>query len=77
MVTTNANRRKSDWQNILLPIVLLLTGLIMVGGDLLGLLSLDRIQNYWPLAVIAIGLAELIDEPRPILMSREEHVRQQ
>ena len=49
-----------NWESIALPLVLIVTGFILVMGDYLGLLSLDRIQNLWPLAVIAIGLVELI-----------------
>jgi len=49
----------SSWQNVAIPIVFLLTGLILVGGDSLGLLSLDRIQRFWPLAVILVGVMEL------------------
>ena len=49
----------TSWQNIAIPIVLLLTGLILVGGDGMGVLSLDRIQNFWPLALIAVGVMEL------------------
>lgn len=48
-----------DWESIAIPIVLMLTGLILVGGDYFGVLSLDRIQNLWPAAVILIGLTEL------------------
>jgi hypothetical protein len=50
----------ADWEDIALPLVLIATGFILVGGDYLGLLSLDPIQNLWPLAVIATGLVELI-----------------
>ncbi len=49
----------NSWQNVAIPIVFLLTGLILVGGDSLGLLSLDRIQNFWPLAIILFGVMEL------------------
>jgi hypothetical protein len=49
----------SSWQNLAIPIVLLLTGLILIGGDGMGLLSLDRIQNFWPLALIVVGALEL------------------
>ncbi|MGI9074079.1 MAG: LiaI-LiaF-like domain-containing protein [Bryobacteraceae bacterium] len=52
--------RPGAWQNMALPMVLIATGLILLGGDYLGILSLDRIQNFWPVAVIAIGLVELI-----------------
>jgi uncharacterized membrane protein len=52
--------RRTDWEAIALPLVLMLTGLILIGGDSLGILSLDRIQNMWPMAVILIGLTELM-----------------
>ena len=49
----------TSWQTLAIAIVLLLTGLILVVGDGVGLLSLDRIQNFWPLAIIVVGLVEL------------------
>jgi hypothetical protein len=49
----------SSWQSLAIPIVLLLTGLILVAGDGVGVLSLDRIQNFWPLALIVVGFMEL------------------
>jgi hypothetical protein len=52
--------RRDDWVTIALPIVLMLTGLILMGGDFLGVLSLDRIQNLWPVALIAIGATDLM-----------------
>lgn len=67
---------QGDWKAVVLPIVLVLTGLILVGGDLAGFLSLDRIQNYWPLAVVIAGLTDLIAEPKRTVASREEHARQ-
>lgn len=51
---------QTDWQNIALPVVLMLTGAILLGGDFLGMLSLENIQNFWPLALILTGLTELI-----------------
>jgi hypothetical protein len=76
MLQTGLSRLRSDWQGILLPVVLVLTGLILVGGDLMGVLSLDRIQNYWPVAVIVVGLTDLIAEPKRNHPAREEHARQ-
>jgi hypothetical protein len=35
----------------------------LLAGDGFGLLSLDRIQNLWPVAVILIGLADLLPAP--------------
>ena len=56
----NAIFGQNDWVGIALPIVLIFTGAILVGGDYLGVLSLDRIQNLWPLALIVIGILELV-----------------
>lgn len=47
-----------SWQDIALPAILLLTGVTLLGGDWLGLLSLDRIANFWPCSFILAGLAE-------------------
>jgi hypothetical protein len=52
-----------DWQTLALPLVLIVTGAILLAGDGFGLLSLDRIQNLWPVAVILIGLADLLPAP--------------
>jgi len=76
MVRTDLSSQQTDWKTIVLAIVLMVTGTILVGGDSLGFLSLDRIQNYWPLAVIVVGLADLISEPAQRVPSREEHARQ-
>jgi len=47
-------------ESLILPIVLLLTGLILIGGDRVGILSLDQIQNLWPFALILVGLSDLL-----------------
>jgi hypothetical protein len=54
---------RMDWESVALPVLLMLTGLILIGGDFLGVLSLDRIQNLWPAPVILIGLTELTGVP--------------
>ena len=59
MERKNVMVRPNDWEGIALPIVLMITGLILLGGDYLGMLSLERIQNLWPLALIVIGFVEL------------------
>ena len=51
---------RKDWEGIAIPVVLMLTGLILLGGDYFGAWSLDRIVNYWPVAIIAVGLTELL-----------------
>ena len=47
-------------EGLVLPVVLLLTGLILIGGDRAGVLSLDRIQNLWPMAFILVGLSDFL-----------------
>ncbi|HEY7211265.1 MAG TPA: hypothetical protein VH477_13390 [Bryobacteraceae bacterium] len=47
-------------EGLVLPVVLLLTGLILIGGDRAGVLSLDRIQNLWPMALILVGLSDFL-----------------
>ena len=47
-------------EELVLPVVLLLTGLILIGGDRAGVLSLDRIQNLWPMAFILVGLTDFL-----------------
>jgi len=51
---------KQNWEGVALPIILMLTGLVLLGGCGLGVVSLERIQNLWPFALIIIGLSELI-----------------
>lgn len=51
---------KQNWESIALPIILMLTGLILLVGSGLGVVSLDRIQNLWPVALILVGLSELV-----------------
>lgn len=59
MQQATVDRVSLSWQDIALPLVLVLTGLVLVGGDWLGMLSLDRIANYWPCGAILVGLASL------------------
>jgi hypothetical protein len=40
----------------------MITGAILLAGDGFGFLSLDRMRNLWPMAVILIGLADLLPE---------------
>ncbi|HLH05195.1 MAG TPA: hypothetical protein VKX25_20670 [Bryobacteraceae bacterium] len=59
-------KRAGSLETLVLPVVLLLTGLILIGGDRVGILSLDRIQNLWPMALIIVGLSDFLvssDEP--------------
>ncbi len=52
-------KRSLRWQDVALPMILCLTGAILIGGDWFGVLSLDRIQQLWPTAFILTGLVEL------------------
>jgi hypothetical protein len=38
---------------------MLLTGLILVVGDGMGVLSLDHIRGLWPISLILVGALEL------------------
>ena len=53
---------RADWKSLLLPVVLLLTGAFVLAVAAYGLVSLDRVQNLWPLAIILVGLADLFSE---------------
>ena len=51
---------KQNWESLALPIILMLTGLVLLIASGLGVVSLDRIQNLWPEALVLVGLTELI-----------------
>ncbi len=53
--------KRTEYESLILPVILLLTGLILIGGDRVGILSLDRIQNLWPVALILIGLSDFLN----------------
>ncbi len=70
--------KRRELESLIVPVILLLTGLILVGGDSAGILSLDRIQNLWPVALILIGLGDLLmagdEEPvSRVSASRDAH----
>lgn len=50
------------WQDIGLPLILSLTGIVLMGADWMGVLSLDRIANLWPSALILIGLCASVSD---------------
>lgn len=82
MDTKQITPRYTDWESIAVAIVLMATGLILVGGDFVGILSLDRIQNLWPAALIMIGMIDLLGQagqPRsasPVAVGGDKHARQ-
>jgi hypothetical protein len=60
MKRSEKKQRSGQIESLVLPVVLLLTGLILIGGDRAGILSLDRIQNLWPVALILVGLSDFL-----------------
>jgi hypothetical protein len=54
--------RQMDWKSLFLPIVLILTGALVLAVAGYGLVSLDRVQDLWPAAIILVGLADLFSE---------------
>jgi hypothetical protein len=63
-------KRRTELESVILPVILLLTGLVLVGGDRAGVLSLDRIQNLWPVAILLVGLSDVLTN------GGEENVRE-
>ena len=59
-------QKQRDWESLVLPLVLMFTGLLVLCGADAGLLSLDRVQNLWPAAIILVGLAELIPSSKKV-----------
>lgn len=81
METKQSTSRYTDWETVAVAVILMATGFILVGGDLFGILSLDRIQNLWPVALIAVGMIDLLaygdTEPNtPAAVETKRHARQ-
>jgi hypothetical protein len=66
MSTQEYEAKQRDWESLILPLVLMITGLLVLFGADTGLLSLDRIQNLWPAAIILVGLAELLPSSKKV-----------
>jgi hypothetical protein len=64
MNTKQLTSRYTDWETIAVAIVLMATGFFLLSGDLFGILSLDRIQNLWPVALIVTGVIDLFSHSR-------------
>jgi hypothetical protein len=62
MTSKASEGSRKDWQSLLLPIVLMVTGLLVLAGADLGVVSLDRVRDLWPAALILVGLVELLSE---------------
>jgi hypothetical protein len=61
-IESRFNEMRVTWKNLLLPVVLMATGAIVLASADFGLVSLDRVQNLWPAALILVGLVELLSE---------------
>lgn len=46
------------WQDLAVPMVLTLTGLLVMLFSWTGVVNLDTIRSLWPSSLILIGLAE-------------------
>jgi len=51
-----------NWESLLPPIVLVAAGALILAAANFGFLSLDRLQDLWPAAIILVGLAELVPD---------------
>ncbi|MBV9762927.1 MAG: hypothetical protein JO340_20370 [Acidobacteriaceae bacterium] len=60
MNTNPITSRFGDLETIAIAIIWIVTGLILVGGDFVGILSLDRIANLWPVALIMVGAVDFV-----------------
>lgn len=50
--------RSTDWETIAVAVILMVTGFVLLGGDACGILSLDHIQNLWPVSLIVVGVVD-------------------
>jgi hypothetical protein len=62
MTTKELETRERDWESLLVPAVLMATGVLVLAGADFGVVSLDRIKDLWPAAIILVGLADLLPE---------------
>jgi hypothetical protein len=50
---------KLDGFTLVFPVLLILAGLFLLAGPGTGMFSMDTLERYWPLAIVAAGLVEL------------------
>ncbi len=54
------SEKMTGWQDVVAPVILLLTGLFLTSGACLEWLSLDKMQNLWPAALILFCLVDMV-----------------
>ena len=72
MTSRKSAVRQGDWKSLLLPVVLMATGALILAIAGYGLLSLDRVRDLWPAAIIMVGLADLFTEGPSAERGRDE-----
>jgi TRAP-type uncharacterized transport system fused permease subunit len=62
MTSNELETSQKNWESLLLPIVLVVAGALILAAANFGWVSLDRVQNLWPAAIILVGLVELFTD---------------
>jgi hypothetical protein len=50
---------KLDGLTLAFPFLLILAGFVLLAASGSGMFSIDTLERYWPLAIVAAGLVEL------------------
>jgi hypothetical protein len=62
MTRNDLETRRLDWEGLLLPVVLVATGAVILAAAHFGLVSLERVQQFWPASIALVALAELFPD---------------
>lgn len=52
---------KFDATTIVFTMLLIVTGTTLLLGSQVGVFSLDKIEHFWPLSIVATGMAQLLN----------------
>jgi len=72
MTSNESEGCRRDWMSLLLPVVLMVTGVLVLAGADVGMVSLDRVRDLWPAALILVGLVELLSEGSSVERGQHE-----
>jgi hypothetical protein len=61
-MTSNNITRHTNWESLWAPIVLMAAGALVLTAANLGIISLDKVQDLWPVSIVLVGLAELFPD---------------